>query len=202
VREVQPRRLWRGVSLNESVPRVMRSWRQSDRYSLYETLEIEVSKLPQALRPAVMLTTDAQLNKIRTKEARNELARREKVREEHVKAGRAMYVFRTEGYGNRTIWWLHRVPERRVSKKQGSGYDEGRPCQSRNEGIAIAQMILVHNDEGGVIYAEPSGFSFDKDPAVIDIRPSTCEYLAKHGKHDWFYVPTGDDVCRSCGLVE
>jgi hypothetical protein len=176
----------------------LKGWRQSDRYSFYETMEIEVSKLPKELRPAVTLITDAQLRKIRTKEAKDELARREKLREEHVKAGRVRYVFLTKGYQDRSIWWVHRLPTRTASKDQG--YPEGQSSQSRSQGISLAQMMLVHQDEGGVIYAEPGGFK-NEEPTVIDVRPSTCEHLLLHGKHDWFYVPTGDDVCRSCGLV-
>ena len=177
----------------------MRNWRQTDRSAFYETMEIEVSKLPKELRPAVTLITDAQLKKIRSKEAKDELARRDAVRAEHVKSNRAIYVFLTKGFQDRTIWWVHRAPDRRISKKRGHGYDEGRPVETRSQGIALGHMLLIHEDEGGVIYAEPGGY--EKDQAIIDVRPSTCEYLAQHGKHDWFYVPTGDDVCRSCGLV-
>lgn len=179
----------------------MKDWRQRNRTDIYEEINVPIHKLPPALRPPLLLVADSELRKIRNQEAKTELARREQVRKEHVEANRAMYVFRTEGFQDRMIWWVHRAPERRVSKKRGHGYDEGRSAETRSQGIGIAQMILIHNDEGGVIYAEPGGFSHEKEAAVIDVRPSTCEYLAEHGKHDWFYVPTGDDVCRSCGLV-
>lgn len=173
----------------------MKDWRQSERSLFYETMDVEVSKLPEELRPPVTMITDAQLRKISGAEAKTELAHREKVRAEHVKAGRVRYVFLTEGYGGRSIWWVGRWPTRQLPKK---GYSEdGHSSETPSQGIASAKMMLIHHDEGGVIYAD----DYHGEKQVIDVRPSGCEHLIMHGVHDWFYVPTGDDVCRSCGLV-
>jgi len=165
-----------------------RSWHQRERSAFYETMEVEVSKLPAALRPAVTLITDAQLRKMRNTEAKNELARRELLRKKHVKEGRARYVFPNPNGGRWAGWWVSNEKDKRGSNT----------AETQTQAIQVAKMLLVHQDEGGVIYV--TGTSWDPD-TVIDVRPSECEHLLIHGVHEWSYAGTGDDVCSSCGLV-
>lgn len=173
----------------------MKSWKQHDRTVFYDEISVPVHKLPQKLRPPLTDISDAELGKINTAGAKNELARREQLRKEHVEAGRVRYVFRTEGYQGSPIWWMHRLPTRTVSGDKG--YPEGRPCETPSQGIAMAVMTLRYHDEGGVIYAN----TYDGETQVIDVRPTSCEAVEKTGKHDWSYDTMGGDVCRSCGLV-
>lgn len=173
--------------------------RRRERALVLEHVEVPVSvvaasNLADEYLPDMELIADSELKKM-GKAGKEELARRQKQRAAHVKAGRAFYVRFAEGYQGRSIIIVTRSKDKDRDK---DGRLVGLSVESPTEGVQCAQMMLDHEDAGGVIYVEPM---WSKKAQVIDVRPNPCEALAKTGKHDWFYPGTGDDVCSSCGLV-
>jgi len=173
--------------------------RRRDRSSVFETVEIPVhevarSELAAKHLPDLELVADSELKKIGAA-GTAELARRKKERATHVKAGRAFYVRTAEGYQGRSLIIVTRSKDKDRDK---DGRLAGPSVQTPREGIQCAEMMLDREDAGGVIYVEAM---WGEKAQVVDVRPNPCEALAKTGKHDWFYPGTGDDVCRSCGLV-
>lgn len=173
--------------------------KRQNRTATFETVEIPVSVLAESdladkWLPALSVINDSELKKMGER-GRQELERREAVRAEHVAAGRVRYVYRAKGYQD-DIWVVS-------SKTKGNERDKngrliGNVAQTSYDGRQLALMALEYEDRGGVVYIE----DWDgKLKEIVDLRPNECEALAATGKHDWFYVPTGDDVCRSCGLV-
>lgn len=173
--------------------------RRQDRTGVVDTVEIPVSviaasELAAEYLPPLILIADAELAKMGEQGAA-ELARREQVRADHVAAGRVRYVFRTDGFSG-SIWVMSSKP--RGEERDKSGRLQGHACGTSHEAKGLAKMSLEHSDQGGVIMVDGSDWHDDE---IVDVRPNDCQALRETGKHDWMYVPTGDDVCRSCGLV-
>lgn len=169
-----------------------------DRSIALETVDIPISviaksDLAENYLPLLSEIADKELKKMGDV-GRDELARRKKQRAAHVKANRAFYVRSSEGYSG-SITIVTRSKDRDRDEK---GHLLGNSCQGPNEGVRMAQMMLALSDEGGVIYVDKL---WGRKAFIVDVWPNPCEALAKTGNHDWSYVPTGDDICRSCGLV-
>lgn len=178
--------------------------RQSERSLVLETVEVPISAiagtaLEEDYLPELELIIDGELKKMGAVGA-SELGRRKKQRAAHVKAKRVRYVRETEGYNNSSLWISSPDSklDRKKSKYRPNGEWNGTVGDTPSDAIWTALRQLEYRDEGGVIYVTKY---WDRPASVIDVRPSPCEALAKTGKHDWFYVPTGDDICRSCGLL-
>lgn len=178
--------------------------RQSDRSLVLETVEVPISAiagtaLEEDYLPELELIIDGELKKMGAVGA-SELARRKKQRAAHVKAKRVRYIRLTTGHQGNSLWISSPDSklDRKPSKYNPHGDWNGYVSSRHDETIWSALRSLEHSDEGGVIYVAKH---WSKPAHVIDVRPSPCEALAKTGKHDWFYVPTGDDICHSCGLL-
>jgi hypothetical protein len=174
--------------------------RRHDRTSVVETIEIPVSVLaasdlaPEYL-PPLFLVGDTELAKMGETGA-VELERREQIRAEHVREGRVRYVFASPSFSGGWFWAVSTKPKGQERDKNGRL--QGHACQTPTEAKRLATMSLEHSDAGGVILVDGS----DWHPSeTIDVRPNECQALRETGSHDWSYAPTGDDVCRSCGLV-
>jgi hypothetical protein len=178
--------------------------KRQDRCRTYETVDVPISVLSQSdlaatYLPPLLLIADAELAQM-GEAGRSELERRVKERHEHVEAGRVCYVFQSKGYDDKLIWIVSKSPKGKEREKRGprKGHLKGHSVSGPQEGKRLALMILEREDKGGVIYID--GNDWHK-AEIIDLRQNECEALKTTGKHDWFYVPTGDDVCRSCSLV-
>jgi hypothetical protein len=174
---------------------------RQNRTATQETIEIPISRLAVSdlaaeYLPPVLVIADSELAQMGAA-GKAELARRETLRKAHVKAGRVRYVFESKSnHSNGTFWVMS--PKPKGKERDRDGRLHGHACQSSRDGKQLAMMTLERYDEGGVIYIDGNGF---RGAEIVDLRPNECQALKETGKHDWSYVPTGDDICRSCGLL-
>ena len=150
-------------------------------------------------RPPINRLADAELAKLDSPEAKLEIERRQAFVEQAIADRRVRYVkLLANPRNDASLWWSLFTPNRNPWGENHHSYGS-----TLVQALWYARQGLSRYDEGGVIFIEgtPHGFRDEREDQTIYLWASECAALKETGMHDWFYVPTGDDICRSCGLI-